>query len=499
MIRLKETGMDCLNALEDKAYAGDLIISLGVTSGGKSTMKNSYILLAIIFLISSNISVKASDKFTSQDIYSYANEISKVSKEKIWNGFEALDFAVLKETDKTSQIHFSPEPNNPESFVFMRLSDEYFANHTLEENLTITFHEAFHAFQRSPKRSGKKWGYENAILIFEYQESSARNNALFSIESKILLSALQTKNKKQLKEKVRQFLTVRSFRQNELDKRFVEFEKGAEQNEGMAEYAGTKAVLLGMEKAKSKKINVPFENLDKQIFLDKKFYLLNLINDIGKNVRIKFYYTGSAQGLLLDRLMPNWKTEVQMNGKAIQNLLQDSIPKKALKKNEINEILKNYKYESVLKKEEESVAERNAENLALLEKTLNLKGKKIMIDFSVVNNINNIKFFDPMNVTMVKPNVRVHTRKVTFAHNELFTAEFSQPVVEDLPNKKYISIIPQNDTFKITVDGEEVDLSKGSESKLNGELKIMSENLKLEVKRGSIKFGDKELIIKIEN
>jgi len=46
---------------------------------------------------------------------------------------------------------------------------------------------------------------------------------------------------------VREFLAVRRLRQGELEARLVAFEKGAESNEGLAEYVGEKGVLAALQ------------------------------------------------------------------------------------------------------------------------------------------------------------------------------------------------------------------------------------------------------------
>jgi hypothetical protein len=462
-------------------------------------MKNLYVLIVVLFLVSNTVSAQNSAKYSSQNIFSYTKQISELSGGEIWTGFQPLDFMELKEESGSHLVKFSIEPNKPESNYFMILSDEYFSNHTLEENLSITFHEAFHAFERDPKRAGMKWKYENAMLIFEYQETSARHNALFNIESKILHDALKIENKRKLKQQVREFLLIRNYRQNDLDRKFVEFEKGAEHNEGLAEYAGVKGVLMGIKLANAKKLNLSFENSDKINYLIQKYNTLKFINQLGSNVRRKFYYTGSAQGFLLDRLMPNWKTEVQMNGKSIQDLLEKSILLKNTQENEISKILKNYNYENILVEEVKAVEQRKSDKLALLEKTLNEKGRKVTIDFSGLDRSNNIKWFDPMNVTIVKPNVRVHTREVTFELGEIFTAQFSQPVVEDLNDKKYISVVPEDKNLEIKLNGQNVDLSKDQEIKFNEKLEITSENLKFEANKGSIKINNNEIFINLSD
>lgn len=455
------------------------------------------ITISVCLLIVFQAFAQTTTKYKSSEIYDFSQKIDETAKDIIWAGFNFRDYSRLGNEAGSSFIYFSTEPDNKndENF-FWRLVDDYFLNHSLEENLSINFHEAFHAFQSDPKRKGKKWGAENAMLIFEYQESSARNNALFRIESQLLRSALEVKNKTDLKQKVRQFLAVRRLRQSELEPRFAEFEKGAELNEGMAEYAGTKAVVAGIEAVKEKKISIPFENPDTGEFLSQKYKTLGWITKIGNNIRRKFYYTGSAQGFLLDRLMPDWKTKVQMEGTPVQDLLEISIEKTAPRK-EIENILSKYGYERILNEEEKAVTQRKADNQALLEKTLSQKGRKYIIDYSASAKSTGIRNFDPMNVTMISPKMRIHTRSVTFTGTDSFTASFSQPVIEDLENRRYTMVMPENESVKIIVDGIEIDLSKTGKTEFSKSLMITSKNFKFEAFRGKIEIENGEIIINL--
>ncbi len=451
--------------------------------------------IVLIFIGWWGISVSAqAPKWNSKQIFDYSKRVSAVTKNQIWNELEPMKYIALKSEKESQFVAFSENFESSNSSFSWRLTDEYFFKNTLEDNLVITFHEAFHAFAADKKRGGKEWKYENSMLIFEYQESSARNNALFNIEGKILNSALQTKNISQLKEKVRQFLAIRKLRQSEIEPRFIEFEKGAESNEGMAEYAGLNAVVLAMKLARQKKLEIKFTFSNPESFLANKYELLGAITNVGKNIRRKFYYTGSAQGFLLDRLMKDWKTKVQMDAEAVQDLLETAVGKTSTK-GEIEKILTQYKYEKILAEEEQSVAKRKAENQSLLENTLNQKGRKYTINYSALTGWTGIRNFDPMNVTMISPKVRVHTRSVRFGNEKKFTAEFSQPVVEDLDKKEYTTFVAEKES--VVADGKEIDLNKSGELKFDKSLAINSDNFKLEANAGVIRITKDSVAIEI--
>jgi hypothetical protein len=453
--------------------------------------------LLICFFANIGSFAQSPGKYKSSEIYDFSQQIEKAAKDKIWAGFDFQSYTKAGNDSGGGYLYFSTEPDNKSNETFVwKLSDDYFQNHSLEENLVITFHEAFHAFESDPKRAGRKWGAENAMLVFEYQESSARSNALFSIESRILRAALESKNKSDLKKEVQRFLVIRRLRQSEIEPRFVEFEKGAELNEGLAEYAGTRAVALGMEATRQKLISVPFTAPNIETYLSGKFKNLEAITTVGQNIRRKFYYTGSAQGFLLDRLMPDWKIKVQMEGKSLQELLEASVRKLPSQK-EVNALLRKYGYEKILAEEEITVGQRKAKNQALLENTLNQKGRKYVIDYSLLTKPAGVRNFDPINVTMITPKVRIHTRTVSFAGENSFTAIFSQPVVEDLESRKYITVVPENQNESLLVDGVTIDLTRSLETQFYKSLTVNSANFKFEAKTGFVKISGGEINIRL--
>lgn len=411
---------------------------------------------------------------TSEELYRFVTQMSEVSRGSIWPGFDPSEFTELKE----GSLRFSPELKNPNSPVFMSLADGYFAAHTLEEDIAITFHEAFHGFQRSPSRKGIKWGAENAFLVFEYETASPRNNALFAVEARLLKRALETTDPNMLRRLVSEFLVIRRMRQSELDPKFVSFEKGAELNEGLAEYAGTKAVLEAFRTGMAAAAGLAFKFPDGETYLRSKYEALETVNTIGSNVRRKFYLTGSAQAFLLDRLMPGkWKDRVQMDGANVQDLLAESIDGRA-------SILELADFDSILQTEEKAARERKERNRQLLQDTVSAEGMRIEVDFSALGGLNYIQQFDPMNVTMVESDIRVHTRMVSFGKQDVFGAYFGRPVVEDLSKKRYVTVA--DGSLKIVVDGVLVDPERPGETGFDKGLTLSADGIEITARKGRV-------------
>src|SRR5262249_39175485 len=257
---------------------------------------------------------------------------------------------------------------------------------------------------------------ENTLDLFEYTESSARHNALFSIEGLLLFAALESGETDTIRERARQFLAVRRLRQSEREPRFTTFDKGAESNEGLAEYAGTGAFLSIPRAVHEKKRAVPLAPLDARRYLLGKYTKLKSISQAGKNARLRFYYTGSAQALLLDRLLPDWKKKVQFDAMAVQDILAEAAKFAPAEAQALTDAaLAGHRYEAVLKEQEALLAKKTAEAQALRDSMLNRKGRRFTLDVSGLGKLGDYRNFDPMNVTPVGKQTRVHTRTLKVA------------------------------------------------------------------------------------
>jgi hypothetical protein len=378
----------------------------------------------------------------------------------------------------------------------MVVNDEYYRSHSLEDDLSITFHEAFHGFQRDPARPGARWGAENALLIFDYGETPPRNAALFRIESRSLLAALEAANADGVRQHVREFLAVRRLRQGELEARLVAFEKGAEANEGLAEYAGEQGVVAAMQAVRDKKLTLALETLDPRARVGRKYGKLRTVTELGKNPRLRFYYTGSAQAFLLDRLLPGWKERVQMKADVLQDLLADAVGPDNTSKAVADAVLARQGYDNVLREEEALAARRRAEAQALLESVLATPGRRCTLDLADFGGLGNLGSFDPMNVTALGQK-RIHTRMLNIYADGRFKAEFNQPVVQDFEHKTYATVVPAADTLTATLDGAPLDLSKPSERRIGTKLTLSAPRLTLEAEAGTVSVTDQGLVIRV--
>jgi hypothetical protein len=452
--------------------------------------------IVVAACLTAGVTAQAAEPRTAKAIFDRATQVAAGAE--TWPGFDFRRYAALT-TDGTSgagSVRFSNATGDKDRQLFMVVTDEYYGSHSLEEDLSITFHEAFHGFQRDPARPGARWGAENALLVFDYGEASPRNAALFRIESRALLAALEAGDPDGVRRHVREFLAVRRLRQGELDARLVAFEKGAESNEGLAEYAGEKGVLAAMQAVRDKKLGLTLETLDPRERVARKYGKLRTVTELGKNPRLRFYYTGSAQAFLLDRLLPAWKDRVQTKAAVLQDLLAEAVGSEGVTIALAEAALRRQGYDAVLKEEEALAVRRRSEAQALLDSILTKAGRRCTLDLMAVGGMGKVGSFDPMNVTSLGQR-RIHTRMLNVSEDGRFKAEFSQPVVQDFEHKTYDAVIPAGEKLTVTVDGAPLDLSKPSEQRFEKKLTVSAPRLTMDAADGTVTVTDRGLVIRL--
>jgi hypothetical protein len=431
------------------------------------------------------------------EVHETAMRLAAALKDQIWPSYDARKYTTLVTDKATGQtyLRITPNPKAERPEIVITLDDSHLRKNTPEENVLLVFHEAFHAFEQDPARSGARWKFENAFHLFDYAGLPARNNALFAVEGQLLYAALLAETTADARKKAQQFLAVRGLRQGELAAPLVEFEKGAESNEGMAEYAGVKAVVDGMAAAKEKRVAADFSFTDGPRYLREKYDRLKLITHIGNNDRLKFYYTGSAQGFLLDRLAPGWKEKMQEQATPVQDLLAAAVGG-VPGKGEAEVTLRAHGYETVLKQEGEEAKRRWEKGEALLKSALGQKGRRFTIDVSSLGRVGDYLSFDPMNVTVLGSNRRLHTRMVNVAQKDCYRAEFTQPVLEDRAKKEYVTVVKGEERQTATLDGVTLALDKPQRKTIQQKLVISAPQFRLEVTAGEVEVAEEAVVIK---
>jgi hypothetical protein len=182
----------------------------------------------------------------------------------------------------------------------------------------LALHEAFHAFYRAAARPGRRFGAgENSMLVATYPGFDVANEAAVALEGKLLARALRARSAHEAGRLAREFLAVREGRHARLDSAVVDFETAAELNEGLAQYAMIRGLReLSREDAARFARDAHAEAAHEAALLD------SLLAVGPRSVRRRFYATGSAIALLLDRLAgQSWKEGLVRDDATLHSML----------------------------------------------------------------------------------------------------------------------------------------------------------------------------------
>jgi hypothetical protein len=184
--------------------------------------------------------------------------------------------------------------------------------------LGLALHEEFHSFEHMLRRPGHRFGDgENALLVGRYPVFDIDNETLFAIEGRLLRRAFEARSGAATRELACRFLAVRARRQQGLDSAFATFERMAEMNEGLAQYA-----LLRGETELGWFAGGRFVADARAAVTAETALLDSLLTLSARSVRRRFYATGSTIALLLDRLAgPAWKRDMVKHDRTVQEAL----------------------------------------------------------------------------------------------------------------------------------------------------------------------------------
>lgn len=241
-------------------------------------------------------------------------EFDRMAASGIWPGFDARKFPVAVYDGERTWLRHHPSPPatyhaDGDLFVAPGQDSAIVANTAAElggvltatmiieahstrtavENAALLMHECFHVYQRE---SHPKWQGNEAVL-FTYPIEDAESAALAALE----INALRRASAGDAKCWASRFTAIRKKRFARLPAEAVEYERGTELNEGLAQYIQDRA--LGRRPS----LERPFGPAD---------------------VRNRAYVSGEGIALLLDQLRPGWKPEVVAS---LDELLPDGVSK----------------------------------------------------------------------------------------------------------------------------------------------------------------------------
>lgn len=192
-------------------------------------------------------------------------------------------------------------------------------------------HESFHAFQgmivpeqfsaaESVHHVGERYPWESESFQSAWQE-----------ELDLLARAVKAPSAEQTEALAEEFLDARSRRRgdHQLSGSIIDYERKREWLEGMAKYAE----LSLQKEAGADPAYQPVSFLegdgDFSGYQNRDRYWKQQVGEIrrtaGREGDARFYYTGFAQGVVLDKLMPGWKTQLWAEDVWLEELLAEAV------------------------------------------------------------------------------------------------------------------------------------------------------------------------------
>ena len=195
-----------------------------------------------------------------------------------------------------------------------------------ETHIAAFEHEAFHAYEGSLAQNR----LIEAESMYDVEAGYPYDKMEYAWyqEMNILVQAAQAKTDEEAMNFARQFLQMRLSRRAGLSAAQVKLERLREWEEGLAKYAELEIT----RQAGSTNQYIPIKGMsqDKSFhsYQGQQAYWAEQLKE-AKNPNIsgdtRFYYSGNALAVVLDRLMPGWKPRALPGGEFLDELLQEAV------------------------------------------------------------------------------------------------------------------------------------------------------------------------------
>ena len=351
---------------------------------------------------------------------------------------------------------------------------------TIAGLIGLTTHEAFHVFEATSKKEGKRFGQgENAFLVTSYPVFDSQNEAGVALEGRVLEAAERATTKTQKRALARQFLAVRESRHRALGAELAEFEEMAELNEGLAEYTLVRAVQLA-----ARQRGFPDRAGAGKLQANKSVGLHRLTEDITRSIRLRYYATGPALGRLLDALEgPVWKTRLLDQNLTVQDALADASGYRSEESALRRQAESTFAIAKLRGAADSGVGRLRAARRAQVDSVLNAPGVQLVV--TVEGRYLGLCGIDPQNLLQVEPGVLLHTRWLRACAGD-FQATFNTPVVHDRTAQVLRAVVGADSTVKVTTGAQ-------------GDVQIESPLVSLRAGKAEVSRDGRVLTVKIRS
>ena len=345
--------------------------------------------------------------------------------------------------------------------------------------LGVTTHEAFHVFEAASKKEGTRFGRgENSFLVTSYPVFDPQNEAGMALEGRILAAAEQAETKVRKRALARQFLAVRESRQRALGAELADFEQLTELNEGLAEYTLVRALALA-----ARQRDFPDRAGAARLQTSKLTGLHKLTEDVTLSIRLRYYATGPALGLLLDALEgPSWKTRLMNQNLTVQDALADASGYRTQELGLRRQAESTFVIATLRHSADSGVAGLRAFRRAQVDSVLAAPGVQLIV--TVEGRYLGLCGIDPQNLLQVEPGVLLHTRWLQACAGD-FQATFNTPVVQDRNAQSLRAVVGADSTVTVTVGAQ-------------GDVRIESPLVSLRAAKADVSRDGRVLTVKIK-
>lgn len=196
-----------------------------------------------------------------------------------------------------------------------------------EVQMTGVLHESFHVFQTEESYEhlqDTELAYQNEA---DYWVTDKAMQEAWRHEIDLLAQALAADSDAEVRALTRQFLEHRLARRtaHDLQPSLVGYEQRLEWLEGLAKYVELESWRLAAEVTGYEPLSGMSQDADFKAYdtYDQRWSqeIAQMKRQASREGDVRFYYTGMAQARLLDRLAPDWKSQVMGNGVWLEDLL----------------------------------------------------------------------------------------------------------------------------------------------------------------------------------
>jgi hypothetical protein len=192
-------------------------------------------------------------------------------------------------------------------------------------------HESFHAYQGMEVPERLALAEFAARLEGRYPWDDEAAEDAWAAELEALHGAVKASSGEEAAELAREFLSRRDERRtgHGLSGELTSYERQREWLEGLAKYAELVIQRQAGRDDDYEPVAAIHDDPDFNAYRGRERYWNQQVDEIkrmaGRDGETRFYYSGFAQAVLLDRLMPNWKERMWSEGVWLENLLGEAV------------------------------------------------------------------------------------------------------------------------------------------------------------------------------